>query len=421
MKERMLNNFSIKILSILGAIIMWIVIVNIYDPSIKVTVSGIPMQLINEESLSNMGYSYEIEDESKISVYVTGPRSLVSSISASDIEATVDLSTVNIYSDYLDVVVRLKKTGTQYAGVEVAPKTNAVKVKIENRSTQNYEVQATMQGTPASGYVVGDYQISPSAITITGAQSIIKKISAVRVNVNVTGATGDIETTGKIEVLDANGKVIPQDKLDMSRKEIDIRVSVLPVKEIEIIHEHAGNPDEGYRLTGFDYETEKIKIAATADKLAQISKLEIPAEAIDITGITEDTTYTVDISKYVPEGVRVVGETGVSITARVERLITKEIELLPENITIENLPQGLEAVINSGVKVVVRGIAGELAGLNATSLRAKVDGSKLAVGSSDAELIMSIPQGCTLVDRYSVKVDVTQIQESESESETTTD
>lgn len=53
MKEKIFRNFSLKILSALCAIVLWTIIVNIYDPTMGVTISTVPVQLINTESLTD--------------------------------------------------------------------------------------------------------------------------------------------------------------------------------------------------------------------------------------------------------------------------------------------------------------------------------------------------------------------------------
>ena len=45
MKEKIFNNFSLKILSVLCAIVLWAVIVNIYDPTTSVTISNVNVEL----------------------------------------------------------------------------------------------------------------------------------------------------------------------------------------------------------------------------------------------------------------------------------------------------------------------------------------------------------------------------------------
>ena len=91
MKEKIFKNFSLKILSIICAILLWGIIVNIYDPNTGVTISNVSVQLINTDSLTDKDYTYEVVDGSKISVYVSGPKSIIADIKASDIIATARL------------------------------------------------------------------------------------------------------------------------------------------------------------------------------------------------------------------------------------------------------------------------------------------------------------------------------------------
>ena len=100
MKEKIFRNFSLKILSALCAIVLCTIFVNIYDPTMVVTISTVPVQLINTESLTDKGYTYEITDGSKISVYVSGPKSVITDIKAADIVATADLSRITAFADY---------------------------------------------------------------------------------------------------------------------------------------------------------------------------------------------------------------------------------------------------------------------------------------------------------------------------------
>ena len=109
MKEKIFRNFSLKILSALCAIVLWTIIVNIYDPTMGVTISTVPVQLINTESLTDKGYTYEITDGSKISVYVSGPKSVITDIKAADIVATADLSRITAFADYADIDVKVVK------------------------------------------------------------------------------------------------------------------------------------------------------------------------------------------------------------------------------------------------------------------------------------------------------------------------
>lgn len=65
MKEKIFNNFSLKILSVLCAIVLWAVIVNIYDPTTSVTISNVNVELINAQSLTDKDIPMKLWTEAK--------------------------------------------------------------------------------------------------------------------------------------------------------------------------------------------------------------------------------------------------------------------------------------------------------------------------------------------------------------------
>lgn len=422
MKEKLLNNFSLKILSIVGAIIMWVVIINVYDPSVKVTVSGVTVQLLNEDSLSDMGYSYEIEDGSKISVYVSGPRSLVSNINASDILATVDLSSVNIYSDYIDIDVKLQKKGNSYASVQLAPKTTAVKISIENRSTKTFEIEASVVNNPNNGYVTGGCQILPSTVTITGAQSLVESIAGVRAVVDVSNASEDVETSSKLEVYDANGRILNQEKLDMSRDKIDIKVAILPVKEVPVILTkdgvtdgfYSGTPAAGYVVTGISSDTQTVRIAGERELLDTIESIQFPGYVVDINGITENTSYSLNLADYLPEGAVMVDSENITVTVEVEALTSVGINVEANALTINNLGENLTAEITSeAFTAVVTGRNSLLKDVNLETLKPVIDLAGFTEGTHQVEVKFSVPGGCYLNEKYSVTVKLSSNEETQ--------
>ena len=67
------NNFGLKVLGAVLAVILWMVIVNAEDPDKSVTFT-LPVQITNGEYLTEMGKTYEVlEDTDTITVVVSGP------------------------------------------------------------------------------------------------------------------------------------------------------------------------------------------------------------------------------------------------------------------------------------------------------------------------------------------------------------
>ena len=60
MKERLTHNLGLKILSIVLAAFTWFLIMNVADPVVTSTFSNIPVQILNDNVLTNRGYQYTI-------------------------------------------------------------------------------------------------------------------------------------------------------------------------------------------------------------------------------------------------------------------------------------------------------------------------------------------------------------------------
>ena len=90
-KQIFFHNLFTKILSIVGAVLVWIVIMNIDDPY-KTKGFVVSVETINEEALHSVNKVYEVIEGSTASVSVRGKRSIVDNLEASDISATADLS-----------------------------------------------------------------------------------------------------------------------------------------------------------------------------------------------------------------------------------------------------------------------------------------------------------------------------------------
>lgn len=410
MKERILNNLSLKILSAVCAIVMWIIIVNIYNPSTSVTVSGVTVQLINAEALAAKEYAYEVIDGSKISVYISGPRSIVTDIKANDIIATADLSNVTVFSDYVDINVRVVKDGAIVSNIEVAPRTTAIRLKIENRVAKTFSVEADITGTPAEGYVAANSQISPSSIKITGNSSLVDSIASVRASYDVSGATMNISDSAPIKLYDSSDTEIVDERLELSKTSVDIKVNVYMTKTIPITYHSRGTPAEGYRLSGIEAASQVV-IAGTEEELRDINSIDVPDSAIDVTGLTEDRIYHIRLTSYLPNSVIIMSDGVINATARIYAVAEKEISIPVTGIILDSLPAGYTISFGdiTTVNVTVTGEAGAIAPLNAVNIMPSINLSGISEGINNLPIRFTLPANCQMKQNYTINVDADNI------------
>ncbi|MCD8148354.1 MAG: hypothetical protein LUE92_02080, partial [Clostridiales bacterium] len=105
------NNFWLKILSIVFAVILWLVIVNVEDPEKSVSFS-VSVDIVNTEYLTDIGKTYEVlDDTDTISFTVTGQRSIVENLSASDFKAVANMENIDDSMSMVPIVI----TATSYS------------------------------------------------------------------------------------------------------------------------------------------------------------------------------------------------------------------------------------------------------------------------------------------------------------------
>ena len=417
MKEKIFNNLSLKIVSAVFAVILWTVIVNIYDPNTSYTFSNITVQLVNTQSLTEKNYTFEVVDGGKISVTVSGPKSVVTDLKTSDIAATADLSKVTAFTDYVDIQVQVVKDGQVLNNVEAVPRTSALKLSIENRDTNTYAVNVNTTGTPANGYAVASTTTSPTYIKVTGPTSLVEGVASVGVNVDVSGAKGTVNTQSDINMYDSDGNIITNEELEMSSETADVIVEMARTKTVPVVVKTSGTPSQDCVVTGTSLSQTSVVISGQQEALSKIDNITIPSSAVSVDGLSEDKTYTFKLTDYVPSGVKIVSDSRLQVTVKISKASTKTVHISSDAIKIENVSSGYNAVIEgTGIDVIISGTGTILENISATDITCNVNAAGLSAGTHSVDVSVSVPDGCSVSGNSSVKLTL-----SANQQETTVD
>lgn len=417
MKEKIFNNLSLKIVSAVFAVILWTVIVNIYDPNTSYTFSNITVQLVNTQSLTEKNYTFEVVDGGKISVTVSGPKSVVTDLKTSDIAATADLSKVTAFTDYVDIQVQVVKDGQVLNNVEAVPRTSALKLSIENRDTNTYAVNVNTTGTPANGYAVASTTTSPTYIKVTGPTSLVEGVASVGVDVDVSGAKGTVNTQSDINMYDSDGNIIANEELEMSSETADVIVEMARTKTVPVVVKTSGTPSQDCVVTGTSLSQTSVVISGQQEALSKIDNITIPSSAVSVDGLSEDKTYTFKLTDYVPSGVKIVSDSRLQVTIKISKASTKTVHISSDAIKIENVSSGYNAVIEgTGIDVIISGTGTILDNVSATDITCNVNAAGLSAGTHSVDVSVSVPDGCSVLESSSVKLTL-----SSKQQETTVD
>ncbi len=425
MRKKLLNNIGIKILSVLAAIIIWILVANVDDYMVTKTITGVQVSTLNEDSITELDKVYELDGDGEVTIIVKGQRSIVEELTAQDFTATVDLSQLSL-TNAVQVIVEPVKESYKSALTITCPN-NMISVTLEDRMEQQIAVTIQVEGEPKDGYAVGTKSTSPNMVTISGAESIVKRVKTVQVSVDVSGASDDVSVVAKLTYLNEDGDKLSSKKINANVDSVDATVEIVRTKEVPVSVETVGTVASGYSLVDVKYQPTTIMIAGKDDALSGIDELEI--HDVRITGISEDEEITVNVSDYLPDGVTVADDTEqIAIQIMVEPVVTEDFVLLASRIIIQGKQDGYSYqmtgftyLTEETAMIHIEGIESLMEGLTLSDLAPYVDVSDLQEGEYDLDLDYILPDGLSGSCNTKIHIVVTTDDGEETKSGTETE
>lgn len=214
------NNLGLKILALVFAVILWLVVVNIDDPTQTKTFTT-SVAIENEEAITNMGKYYEIENGSNtVSFKVSAKRSILRMLNNTDFRVVADMSRIEDMSR-----VPIDISATRYTSYITFPsKMPYLEVSIEDLQTKQLVINAEYVGTPAANCAVDSVSLlTGNVIKISGPQSVVSTIDSARAVINVEGVSVSITDSVVPVLLDKEGNPIDTTKLTLSVQTVNIR------------------------------------------------------------------------------------------------------------------------------------------------------------------------------------------------------
>ena len=347
MKERLTRNLDLKILALLFAIVLWLIVVNIDDPVKSTQFSGIEVKILNESELEKQGLCYEILDDSDIvTAYVTGRRSVIEDLSRDNIVATADLKDLTSMNT-VPVRVSSNKSQSELDGIRVNEDT--VKINVEKLQKKTKRIILETEGTPAEGYIVGSRTMNLNQVEISGPESLISTVDTAKIVVDVDNATSGVSASVPIRLYDAAGERVNSSRINMNISTVSVNQEILFSKDVEVVYEFSGEPEEGYALTGeIISDVKSVNICGKKSLLDNISTITVKGDELNVNGAKVNYSVVVDLNDYLPSNVEFSDKT-FDGKAKVLAVIRKEdplsVNISVSRIRFEGLPDDKTAEI----------------------------------------------------------------------------
>lgn len=410
MKEKLINNLGLKILSIFLAFFVWLIVVNVQNP-VNRRSREVTLEIENEQVLTAARKTYEIVGKNTVTVNFDVHTRDEYKIRPTDFRAYIDLAELYDVTGSVQVKVEVLNNKELISDPEARP--GVIRVKTEELQTKPFELAVDTQGEPADGYALNGVTLSPSYVTVEGPVSQVGLISYAGVEIQINSEmTGDTQGVVEPTFYDANGNELTiSDRIKVNTPEIQYQLLINKVKNLPLDFDVSGTVAAGYQYTGVECSTRNVAVIGLKSNLASINRISIPASELNISGATADKVVTVDLRDYLPEGVELAESENpqVEIRIKVERLVNRTVTLTDSDIIRENPSEELRyRLVPNRIEVVIQGLSEDLDSLSGADLEATLDLANLREGSHTGALRFKISDVFSVISYSDFSVDVVQ-------------
>jgi len=357
------------------AVAAWISAVTTADPDESRTLTApVPVQIIGQAS--NLVLSNNIPKE--VEVTLRAPRSIWNLIEADPqlVRAILDLSGMSSGEHVEELQIQVDARPVQI--VSVSPRT--ITFILEPLITKTLSIDLSVSGEAAIGYQVGEANLEPVEVVISGAESQVQEVMRARVSVDLNGIRESLDQTLPVDILDEAGQKVSGVTLSPETVRVTLPVSQQGgYRDVAVKVTIIGRVASGYRLTDLSVFPPVVTVYSSDPDLVVSLPGVIETQPLDLQNAQEDINMRLALN--LPEGISIIGEQTVLVQAGVSP-IESSVTLAGERIEIIGLENGLTAQVSpTSVDVILSGPLSLLDTLTRQSVRATVDLTGLTPGT----------------------------------------
>ncbi|MBR6271296.1 MAG: hypothetical protein IKR26_04000 [Lachnospiraceae bacterium] len=394
MKEKILKNWSLKLLSLIFAFVIWFIVVQVTDPQITKSFD-IPIEFKNSDFLTKNGQVAHVVGDGTVTIKVQKARSIMSTLDEDDFKAVADYS--QMYRD-TQVPVKVTSLSDKVLDSEIEQDSLSVAVSLEDLQTVTKVIEYETTGIPAAGYVVGNVTTSPSSVTVTCPESFVQYVNKAMVTIDVSDLNEATTVSAELKLYDGNGIPIEVGTGDVSWDSNGIVNCSIELLQIQTVTIDAQITDtdkvaSGFIYTGYTVSPSKITISGLRGNISPVTSITV--KNISAKGLNTGIERDIDIRAYLPEGVEVYKDsTIIKVKINIEEIAEKDVTIPAASIKTENTKDSYNYTVSEPVTVTVRGPRSMVDALSASDITASVDMDGLRKGTH------SVTVKCSFASEY---------------------
>lgn len=283
------NNKFLLVISLLTAVVIWVVISLSNTNESDTVINNIPIQInLSDEAVKNGLKIFSGADQTA-SVTVKGNRVTLGSISSDDIVVSAQTAgTISTSGTYALSLTAKKAMSTDNFEIASSVSPSVITIFVDHSKSASFKLENKIKYTVAEGYHA-DVTLSTDKIKVKGPQSEVSKISSAVVEGTIGGEIRENKSSEfDVKLLDSTGTEITNGMIDLSDKTVTVNFSVMPEKEVPVNLVYKNKPSALNVSHLTSVSPGKILICAPSKILSNINS--VSSETIDFTTLSNKKT-----------------------------------------------------------------------------------------------------------------------------------
>jgi YbbR domain-containing protein len=422
-KRKITDNIPLKIMSVAVAVVLWLIVVNIDNPTGTNYYTINDVELINKEYVESSDTIGKMcmpeQNQDSIKIAITASKKIRDKIKVTDISAVADLQqavSLDTNPVMVPITVTCSVPGVSSNDIKVTPQN--LSVNLDEKETQEFVVNVSRGDTkPGKDYEVGSLTANPEKVRITGPKTLVNKIDKVNATIELDGNTQDFTQDVNLTIIDKNQEALSDSEMNSLRIENNAKVVVTArlwkIRQgVGISASYVGTPADGYEVGSVKTVPDTISVAGSTEGLESLAEnnnvITIPADSIDISGESKDVEKKISLNNLLPDNVKLTSDSSedVWVTVNILPVGSKEFDIPTKNIEVKNKPDDLQVTFETAqIELRIKSDTKNMDDLDAKKdikLSIDLDGKK--EGNYEVPVKVVLPDGYETVEDVTTEV-----------------
>lgn len=291
------NDIISKALAVFAALLLWFYVMTGQNPDITQTFSGLPVTINGIAALTDAGLVITEGNSPTVTLKLTGAGDRMRILDKNLIAISVDVSALTVPGEYkLHYTVQLEDKSILYTRI-----TPNIQISVDRIVSKALPVNLKITGTPADGFIAGDYALSPDTVTVEGPERLLNKIAFAEAAFDITGAKAAVNTSLTYKLKDIDGETVDTTQILLRDPAVSLTIPVYQNGEIPLVVDILPTDVITADMVEYTVSPATLKISGNPDVVSTLNHINLGS--ISLKKLLEDDVTEVNLPITLPNGV----------------------------------------------------------------------------------------------------------------------